>query len=45
MVNIEVEDGDKCMVISADDNEITLTEDKRRNLFQATSSEEEVDDE
>ena len=33
----DVQDDDECLVVSTDNNEATLTEDKIGNLFQDTS--------
>ena len=41
---IDVQDGDE-ISISADDDQVFLTEDKIRNIFQDTSSEEELETE
>ena len=42
---IDVQDDFECVVVSTDDNEVIWTEDKIGNLFQHTSSEEDIDDE
>ena len=44
VVTIDIQD-DKCVVVSTDENEVVFTEDEIGNLFQDTSSEEEIDDE
>ena len=44
VANINIQDNE-CVVVSTDKNEAPLTEDEILNLFQDTSSEEELDDE